>query len=361
MSGARGRIGILTAGGDCPGLNAVISGAVHYGIRNGYEFVGFQRGFEGILTPVLTQPLTDKDVSGISHIGGTILHTTNRGRFGGKVGVGNSNQIPDEILEEAKHNLQQLGIDALIIIGGDGSLSAGLQLSEKGVRVIGVPKTIDNDLAATDQTFGFSTALTVAVEALDRVHTTATSHDRLLFVEVMGRHTGWIALKAGLAGGADAILLPEFPFQIDDLVAYLRERRKQNKNSSIVVVAEGAMVEGELSIEDGGSSEVRFAGVTQRIMKRIEQKAPDEFEMRATVVGHIQRGGTPNARDRILARAYGVGAIDALLAGENAVMVSLHGQEVSTVPLIEAVSHLKAVGEDVLEYQVVKKLGIFMH
>lgn len=361
MSQRKGRIGILTAGGDCAGLNAVIAAAVNYGSRLGYEFVGFRRGFEGVLSPMAFQILTHADVRGISHLGGSFLHTTNRGRFGGKKGAGDSNQIPEEILEEARHNLASINVDGLIVIGGDGSLSAALQLAERGVRVIGVPKTIDNDLAATDQTFGFSTALGVAVEALDRVHTTATSHDRVLFVEVMGRHTGWIALKAGLAGGADAILVPEFPFDIDDLVGFLRDRKAEGKGSAVIVVAEGAVVDGKRSYEAGSASEVRFAGVTNRIMHLVEQLAPDEFEMRATVVGHIQRGGTPNARDRNLARAYGVGAIDALERGEDQVMVSLHGQEIITVPMAEAVSRLKAVGQDTLEYSTARKLGVFVH
>jgi len=357
----RGRVGILTAGGDCSGLNAVIASAVKYGMSVGYEFVGFEKGFEGVLSPMMYRKLDAQAVRGISHLGGTILYSTNRGRFGGKKGVGDGNQIPPEILEMAKNNLEEIGVDSLIVIGGDGSLSAALQLAEYGFRVIGVPKTIDNDLAATDQTFGFSTALAVAVDAMDRVHTTASSHHRVLFVEVMGRHTGWIALKAGLAGGADAILVPEFPFEVEDFVEFLRERKDSGSHSAIVSVAEGAIVAGKKSFEIAGSSEVKFGGVTTRIMQLVEAIAPGEFEMRATVVGHMQRGGSPNARDRNLSRAYGVGAIDALLNGEDRVMVSLRDQKIRTVPIRDAVSTLKAVRSDTLEYQVARKLGVFIH
>ncbi|MBS1706316.1 MAG: ATP-dependent 6-phosphofructokinase [Armatimonadetes bacterium] len=358
----RGRIGILTAGGDCAGLNAVIAGIVKYGISVGYECFGFEKGFEGVLSPILMRPLTLDVVRGISHLGGTILHSTNRGRFGAKKGEGESASIPSEVLDEAEHNLKSLGIDALIVIGGDGSLSGALQLAGRGIKIIGVPKTIDNDLAATDQTFGFSTAQAVAVEAIDRVHTTATSHDRVIFVEVMGRHTGWIALKAGLAGGADAILCPEFAFDIEELVRFLRERKRSTTRSAIVVVAEGATIAGEHVLDDiTAGMEVHFGGIAERIRREIEVRAPGEFEMRSTILGHMQRGGTPNARDRNLAKAYGVGAIDALLAGEDKVMVSLRDGAILRVPMEKAVSRLKTVDETTLEYQTARKLEVFIH
>lgn len=360
MSGMK--VGILTAGGDCAGLNAVIAAAVKYGSSLGMEFVGFEKGYEGVLTPMMTVDLPASRVRGISHLGGTILHTTNRGRFGAKQGAGESARIPDEVLEEAAGNLGSIGVDWLIVIGGDGSLSGALQLSEKGVKVVGVPKTIDNDLAATDQTFGFSTALSVAVEALDRVHTTATSHDRVIFVEVMGRNAGWIALKAGLAGGADAILLPEFPFRLADLVEFLRERKARASSTAIVAVAEGAKLEGKL-VSDGlvAGKEVHYGGIAQELMFAVDEAAPGEFEMRATILGHMQRGGTPNARDRNLARAYGVAAVDAIVAGRNRTMVSLRDTDILTVPLAEAVSRLKLVDAQALEYRTARKLGIFIH
>lgn len=356
------RIGILTAGGDCAGLNAVIASAVKYGTRLGYEFVGFRRGYEGVLSPMDYIPLTSATVRGVSHLGGSMLGSTNKGRFGAKKGENEANKIPAEILQEAKENLASIGVDVLMVIGGDGSLSGALQLSEVGVRVVGVPKTIDNDLAATDQTFGFSTAQMVAVEAMDRVHTTASSHGRIIFVEVMGRNTGWIALKAGLAGGADAILVPEFPFTLEALVAFLRERKDSGHPSAIVVVAEGAKLGGKL-VSDGivAGGEVHYGGIAQMIMQAVDRAAPDEFECRATIIGHMQRGGSPNARDRNLARAYGVGAIDAIYQGLNAVMVSLKGGVIEPVHLSEAVEKLKVVDEHNLEYQTAIKLGIFIH
>jgi 6-phosphofructokinase 1 len=356
------RIGVLTAGGDCAGLNAVIAGAVKYGSSLGYEFVGFKKGFEGVLSPMDFIPLTPDSVKGISHLGGSILGSTNKGRFGAKKGENESNRIPEDILLMAKQNLASIGVDYLIVIGGDGSLSGAMQLAELGVKVVGVPKTIDNDLGATDQTFGFSTALSVAVEAMDRVHTTATSHERVIFVEVMGRNTGWIALKAGLAGGADAILLPEFPFTLEALVKYLRARKARGKNSAIVVVAEGAKIGGQL-VSDGiiAGGEVHYGGIAQTIMTAVDRAAPGEFESRATIIGHMQRGGTPNARDRNLARAYGVGAVDAIYQGRSSVMVSLRDNHIIPVDLAEAVSKLKIVHKGTLEYQTSLKLGIFLH
>ncbi len=356
-----GRLGILTAGGDCSGLNAVIASAVKCGIRLGYEFVGFNRGWEGVLSPMHYVTLDAAAVRGISHTGGTILHTTNRGRFGAKKGAGDSRSIPAEILEEARRNLASIGVDGLIVIGGDGSLSGAYQLSQTGVKVVGVPKTIDNDLAATEQTFGFSTAVNVAVEALDRVHTTATSHDRVIFVEVMGRNAGWIALKAGLAGGADAILLPEYEFTLRGLIDFLRERKSRQGMSAVVVVAEGAKLGGKHGT-DGvkAGEEVHYGGIAHEIMVAVDRAAPGEFEMRVNIVGHIQRGGTPNARDRNLAQSYGVAAVDAFHKGEYGKMVSLTNQSIVTVPLEDAVARLKCVEANSLELTTAIKLGVFI-
>ncbi|RYG19273.1 ATP-dependent 6-phosphofructokinase, partial [bacterium] len=235
------RIGIVNSGGDCAGLNAVIASIVRAGTKMGYEFVGFERGWEGLLSPIRMRGLTTADVAGISYLGGTILGTVNRGRFGAKQGEGNSRRIPREILQEAKDNLEKVGCDGLIVIGGDGTLSGAMQLAELGVKLVGVPKTIDNDLGVTDRTFGFSTSCQIVVDALDRIHTTASSHGRVIFVETMGRHAGWIALRSGLAGGANAILLPEFPFEMRDLLAFLRQRQS-TAGSSVVVVAEGVKI-----------------------------------------------------------------------------------------------------------------------
>lgn len=355
------RIGILTSGGDCSGLNAVIASIVKVGVPLGCEFIGFVRGWEGVLSPMEYRPLGLDDVRGISHHGGTILKTTNRGRFGAKAGEGGVKRIPQEVLEEAKQNLDALGIEALIVIGGDGSLNGALQLAELGVNIVGVPKTIDNDLMATDRTFGFSTSVQVVTEALDRIHTTAASHNRILLVETMGRHAGWIALRPGLAGGADAILLPEFSFRLGALVEFLRYRQEKY-GSSIVVVAEGAKINDQLVVREGfKASEVTLGGVSNHIMQAIEAAAPGEFEMRGTVLGHVQRGGTPNSADRILAKAYGVGAIKAVLREDYGKMVAYQGQDVTTVPIADACGQLKLVTEDTMEYRTARDLGVFIH
>jgi len=356
------RIGIMTGGGDCAGLNAVIAGIVKTGTPYGYEFIGFEKGWEGILSPMMYRPLTYNSVRGISHLGGTILHTTNKGRFGAKQGEGQAMRIPEEILEEASRNLRSVECDGLIVIGGDGTLSGALQLAEKGVHVVGVPKTIDNDLASTDQTFGFATAVQVAVDALDRIHTTASSHDRVIIVESMGRHAGWIALEAGLAGGADAILLPEFPFQVPDLVAFLRDRHQHEMTSSVIMIAEGAKLHQSLAAkkrEEG--REILLGGIGQSLMQALENEAPGEFEMRTTILGHMQRGGTPNAYDRILAKSYGVAAMEAYHRGEWNTMVSFNHRTMRTVPIIDAVDHLKQVQPSGMEYQTAKRLGVFIH
>jgi 6-phosphofructokinase 1 len=355
------RIGILNSGGDCPGLNAVIASAAKVGIRHGYEFIGFIKGWEGLLTPMNYRTLDAAAVRGISHLGGTILGTVNRGRFGAKKGAGDTRQIPLEILDEAKANLQAVGCDGLIVIGGDGTLSGAAQLAERGVKIIGVPKTIDNDLDSTDRTFGYSTAVQVVVDALDRIHTTATSHDRVMLVETMGRHAGWIAIRAGLAGGADAILVPEFPFEVERLVEFLRDRQK-NFGSSIVVVAEGIQIRSRLTGESQGSGqEIHLGGAVNSLSAEMERLAPGEFEIRGAILGHIQRGGTPSAADRMLAKAYGVAAFEAFERGEFGTMVTYSGLHMRTVPLTRAVGQIKHVSQDTVEYQTANQLGVFMH
>lgn len=362
MSTKHGRIGILTGGGDCAGLNAVIAAAVKHGTQLGYEFVGFEKGWEGILDPPMYRILGFDSVRGISHLGGTILHTTNKGRFGAKKGSGDSKRIPDDVLNQARDNLKDLGVEGLIVIGGDGSLSGALQLADKGVRIVGVPKTIDNDLEATEITFGFHTAVQVAVDSLDRIHTTASSHDRVMFVEVMGRNAGWIALEAGLAGGADAILLPEFPFSIQKLVDFLIERQDyQHASSALVVVAEGATLDGRHVTDTiTAGHEQHYGGISNQIMASVEKIAPNRFEMRSTVLGHMQRGGSPNAFDRNLAKAYGVEAIRAYDRGENRVMVSYSAGKTSTVSIEKAVARLKLVNPETLGVKTAQALGVFI-
>jgi 6-phosphofructokinase len=355
------RIGILNSGGDCAGLNAVISSAVNAGIRIGYEFVGFEKGWEGLLSPMHYRILDRESVRGISFLGGTILGTVNKGRFGAKEGGdGDRRRIPAAVLQEAADNLKSLNCEGLIVIGGDGTLSGALQLAELGVKIVGVPKTIDNDLGSTDRTFGFSTAAQVVVDALDRVHTTASSHERVIFVETMGRSAGWIALRAGLAGGSQAILLPEFPFALTDFVEFLRFRQKY-RGASVVTIAEGAKVQEQTVSRFSGPGEVRLGGVVHRLMDHVERMAPGEFDMRAIVLGHIQRGGTPNSADRALSKAYGAAAIHAFDQGEYGKMVAYHNLHMVTVPLAAAVGSIKRVTADAMEYQTARQLGIFIH
>jgi 6-phosphofructokinase len=358
------KIGIITGGGDCAGLNAVISAIVKTGVPLGYEFVGFERGWEGLLDPMMYIDLTLERVRGISHLGGTILHTTNKGRFAAKVGAGDKNAINPEVLAMAKHNADQLGLDGLIVIGGDGTLSGAVQLGDfAGLKIVGVPKTIDNDLGSTDKTFGFSTAVQVAVDALDKIHTTATSHDRTFFVECMGRHAGWISLYAGLASGANAILLPEFNFEVAPFIDYLKGRQARGKNSTVVVVAEGLKLGGQAFSHRSGasSSEMIFGGVSEYLIKAIEAAAPGEFEMRNVVLGHTQRGGSPMSADRILAKRYGVEAMLAYDRDERDVMVASRNHQMVTVPIAEAVDTLKLVTHDTYEYQAAKRLGTYLN
>ncbi|MBN9500913.1 MAG: hypothetical protein BGO01_11205 [Armatimonadetes bacterium 55-13] len=355
------RVGILNSGGDCSGLNAVIASAVKTGHALGYELVGFLKGWEGILDPMMYRALTPESVRGISHLGGTILGTVNHGRFGAKQGAGDSRRIPAEILKAAADNLKKIEIDGLIVIGGDGTLSGAVQLQEHGVKIVGVPKTIDNDLMLTARTFGFSTAVQVVVDALDRIHTTATSHERVIFVETMGRHTGWIAFRAGLAGGAHAILVPEFEFKVADLVEFLRQRQAMYR-SSVIVVAEGARVgASEVYQKAEAEREIKLGGIGNHLMNMVEAMAPGEFEMRNTVLGHIQRGGTPTAADRVVAKAYGCEAMKAYHRGEYGTVVAYVNQHMVTVPIEACTGALKEVTSDSLEYVTARDLGVFVH
>jgi phosphofructokinase-like protein len=327
------RIGLLTGGGDCPGLNAVIRAVVRKGVRiPDTEFLGFRDGWRGPLEGD-ARPLGLADVRGILPRGGTILGSSRTNPFKTDNGV-----------ERITKNLSAMGVDALIAIGGEDTLGVATKLADMGVKVVGVPKTIDNDLGATDFTFGFDTAVNIAMEAIDRLHTTAESHQRTMVVEVMGRHAGWIALHSGLAGGANVILLPERPFNLDRVVEYV-ERRFQTRYSPIVVVAEGAqpeetgMVTQEADLDAFGH--VRLGGIGQWLAHELEKRTGKEA--RAVVLGHIQRGGTPTAFDRVLATRFGLHAIDAVLDGDFGVMVALRGTEIRRVPLYEAIKELKTV------------------
>ena len=328
------RVGVLTGGGDCPGLNAVIRAVVRRGVKEyGYEFVGFRDGWKGPLEG-LTMPLGIPEVRGILPRGGTILGSSRTNPFKTEGGV-----------EQIKANLAAAGVDALIAIGGEDTLGVATKLDELGVKVVGVPKTIDNDLSGTDFTFGFDTAVNIATEAIDRLHTTAESHHRVLVVEVMGRHAGWIALHAGIAGGANVVLIPERPFDIEQVCKYV-EHRFESKYAVIMVVSEGAVpVEGGdmtlVSGEKDAFGHVRLGGIGDRLASEIEARTGKEA--RAVVLGHVQRGGTPTAFDRWLATRFGLHAIAAVHDGDFGRMVALRGTDIVRVPLIEGTGELKVV------------------
>jgi len=327
------RIGVLTGGGDCPGLNAVIRAVVRKGISTyGHEFVGFRDGWRGPLEG-FTRELGIAQVRGILPRGGTILGSSRTNPFKIEGGV-----------ERIKANLAELGIDALVAIGGEDTLGVAARLTDLEVNVVGVPKTIDNDLGVTDYTFGFDTAVNIAMEAIDRLHTTAESHHRTLVVEVMGRHAGWIALHAGLAGGANVILLPERKFDVDQVAGYV-EKRFQTQYSPIVVVAEGAQpLDGQMVLHNqelDAFGHVRLGGIGQWLAEQLEDKTGKEA--RTVVLGHIQRGGTPTAFDRVLATRFGLHAIDAVHEGDFGKMVALKATDIIRVPLIEATKELKTV------------------
>jgi len=331
-----GAIGILTGGGDCPGLNAVIRAVVRKGIdKYGHEVVGFRDGWRGVLEN-RTIPLDTNSTRGILHRGGTILGSSRTNPIKIKGGI-----------TKIKHSLEDSGIGALIAIGGEDTLGVAAKLHEEGVKVVGCPKTIDNDLSGTDYTFGFQTAVQIATEAIDRLVTTAESHHRILVVEVMGRHAGWIALYAGLAGGAEETLIPEFPFDIEAVCRRLRRRHSKGRYSSIVVVAEGALPAEGTSFQMAHSEQVdafghpRLGGVGVAIANEIENRT--SYETRAIVLGHLQRGGTPTAYDRVLATRFGISAVDAAVAGRFGVMVALRGTEIVEVPLSEATGTPKLV------------------
>jgi 6-phosphofructokinase 1 len=328
------RVGVLTGGGDCPGLNAVIRAVVRKGVQQyGYEFVGFRDGWRGPLEG-LTRVLDVPAVRGILPRGGTIL--------------GSSRTNPIKIeggVERIKKNLVDLGVDALVAIGGEDTLGVATRLHDDfGVQVVGVPKTIDNDLNATDYTFGFNTAVTIATEAIDRLHTTAESHHRVLIVEVMGRHAGWIALNSGIAGGANVILIPEQPFDVEQVVGWIESRFK-SEYAPIVVVAEGAHPkDGGLELNSGeldAFGHARLGGIGEALAREIEKRTGKEA--RTTVLGHVQRGGTPTTFDRWLATRFGLHAIDAVRDGDWGKMVALSSTEIIRVPLSAATETLKTV------------------
>ncbi|MBI2093248.1 MAG: 6-phosphofructokinase [Candidatus Omnitrophica bacterium] len=336
------RLGILTGGGDCPGLNPVIRAVTRRAIQAGISVVGIRNGWKGLITAEII-PLDLQSVSGILPKGGTILGTSRTNPY----------KHPED-LARVKENLVKLQLDVLIAIGGEDTLGVATKLSKEGVNIIGVPKTIDNDLSATDFTFGFDTAVNIAMEAIDRLHTTAESHHRIMVAEVMGRHAGWIATYAGIAGGADVILIPEEPIDIDAVCDIIKKRHSRGKDFSIVVVAEGATfkegsnISTEEKLDEFGH--VRLGGIGQILSGLIEQRTG--FETRVTVLGHIQRGGSPTAFDRVLGTRFGVKAIELVLEGRFGQMVSLQGNKIAAVPIEQGTGTLKTVDPQL--YQLAK-------
>jgi len=352
------KIGLVTGGGDCPGLNAVIRSVVISAINRGWEVYGIERGFEGLLYRNRVHLLNTYDVRGIIHTGGTILGTTNRGNpFKLKVTTGGETEfidISDKVVEQFHH----LGLESLIVIGGDGTLSIASSLARKGIPVIGVPKTIDNDLMATEMTFGFSTAVTTATEAIDKLHATAASHERVMIVEVMGRYSGWIALYSGVAGGADVILIPEIPYQLESIGRKLHDRWRRKRNFAIIVAAEGAAPVGGQMIfkasEDG--REPRLGGIAEQLAMDLNKLTG--YETRSLVLGHLQRGGQPTPADRLLATRFGAAAVRAIECGKENVMVAYQSSAIITVPLEQAISKRKQVPLDYDVIQSARDLGV---
>jgi 6-phosphofructokinase 1 len=352
------RIGILNSGGDCPGLNAVIHGVVGAAHQLGWECIGFRDGFEGLLPPGDYMILKPEDTVGILKLGGTILGTTNKGHFAAKIGEGDIAEVPPDIVAKAKRTMEQLGISALVVVGGDGSLTTGLQLYREGWPIIGVPKTIDNDLSATAMTFGFDSAVTTVVDGLDRLHTTAESHKRVMVLEVMGRHAGWIALWGGIAGGANVILLPEIPFDLEKVAEFIRQRDARGSHSTLVVVAEGAKLPhgGLVTINANCGGEVRLGGIGEQVAKQLEILTGKDT--RACTLGHLQRGGAPTSLDRILGMRFGVMAVKLAVEGQFGRMVSYQAYHVDSVPIEEAVNKLRLVNPDGELVQAAKAVGI---
>ncbi|MGQ3684360.1 MAG: 6-phosphofructokinase [Candidatus Loosdrechtia sp.] len=355
------RIGVLTGGGDCAGLNAVIRAVAKSAmVKYNWEVIGIEDGFDGLVLPNKSRILTQKAIRGILPLGGTILGASTRANpFEYKVIRNGKTEVKD-VSRDIIQNVESMGLEALIIIGGDGSLKIANELYKIGCPVVGVPKTIDNDIMETDVTFGFTTAVQIASDALDRLHTTAESHYRVMVVEVMGRYAGWIALETGIGGGADVILIPEIPFAIEKVCGKINERRRGGSRSSIVVVAEGAKPKGgEISVikgpERGGSAE-RLGGIGSKVCDEIEKHIG--MEVRVVVLGHLQRGGTPTAFDRILSTRFGVAVVDLVASRRFGEMVCLKGRNIESVPLEEAVRGQKTVPVEEGLVKTAESIGI---
>lgn len=352
-------IGVVTGGGDCPGLNAVIRSVAKAAHRRGWKAIGILGGYEGLLNPQQTKVLEGELLSGLLVRGGTILGTANQGRFSAKVGHGESRRLPTELLDETKRGCDRLGLSGLVSIGGDGSLSIAQQFHEHGIPIVGVPKTIDNDLSATFMTFGFDSAVACATDAVDRLHSTAESHCRVMVLEVMGRYAGWIAIYAGLAGGADVVLIPEIPFDYESVCAKIREREALGKTFSIVVVAEGAREAGADFVTSGSASqprEARLGGIGAQVAEQIQGRTGKET--RCVVLGHLQRGGGPTNLDRALCTVFGAKAVELVAEKRFGHMVAFTGSQVTSVPLSEATGKLRTVSLDGGFVSAARSMGI---
>jgi 6-phosphofructokinase 1 len=357
MSGKR--IGVVTGGGDCPGLNAVIRAVAKAAAQRGWETIGFLGGYEGLLEPRRSVDLDYNAISGLLLRGGTILGTANRGKFSAKTGHGQARGLPTELLDETKRGFEAAGLSGLVSIGGDGSLAIAQQLFEHGMPIVGVPKTIDNDLDGTLFTFGFDSAVACATDALDRLHTTAESHNRVMVLEVMGRYAGWIALLAGIAGGADVILIPEVPFRYEAICAKVREREKRGKHFTLIVVAEGAREQDGGFVTAGAQEanrEARLGGIGVVVAQHVESETGKEA--RTCVLGHLQRGGSPTAFDRVLCSTFGAYAVELIAAGDFGKMVAWQGAQVTAIKISDAVGRLKTVRADGNIVRTAQALGI---
>lgn len=355
------KIALLTGGGDCPGLNAVIRAVTRTAILEyGYEVIGYRFGYKGLYNND-TIPLTLDSVSGILHRGGTILYSSNKDNLFDYTVEVDGKMVKKNVSDVAVENMKKEGVDVLVVIGGDGTLTSARDFARKGVNVVGVPKTIDNDLAATEVTFGFNTAITVATEALDRLHTTAESHHRIMICEVMGRNAGWIALEAGIAGSADVILIPEIPYDLDKIVEKVDERERQGKMFSIICVAEGAKSKGGevvvSKIVADSPDPIRLGGIAIKLAYDLENVIKDH-EIRSTVLGHTQRGGNTTTFDRILSTRYGVAAAELINAGKFGEMVCLKGDLISSVSLEDVIGFDKNVDPEGELVNVARKIGI---
>jgi 6-phosphofructokinase 1 len=353
------RIGIVTGGGDCPGLNTVIRAVAKAAAKRGWECVGILGGYEGLLEPRQIKALDYQTLSGLLTRGGTILGTANRGKFASKVGHGDKRALPQELLDGVKAGMEALGLFALVSIGGDGSLSIAQQMFEHGVPVVGVPKTIDNDLDGTVMTFGFDSAVACATDALDRLHTTAESHNRVMVLEVMGRYAGWIALYAGVSGGADVVLIPEIPFTYDSVCAKIQEREKLGKKFTLVVVAEGAREKDGGFVTSGAQTKVgeaRLGGIGGVVSAEIEKLTGKES--RVCVLGHLQRGGSPTTFDRALCSMFGATAVELIAAKDFGKMVAYIGPQVGAIKISDAVGKLKTVKSDGNLVRTARALGM---